>query len=88
MENDREVCRLDVTGENIVITSGKHSNAADVIHFDIFGSRLVTVDRIDDGITRPRDTIRIWKFDTSRWIQETYIARSHVGIISHMLLIR
>ena len=87
MENDKDVCRLDVTGENIVLTSGTHSNAAEVEHVTIFGDRMVTVDRIDDGFTRPRDTIRIWKFEGT-WRQESYIDRSHVGIITHVRMTR
>jgi len=87
VENDRQVSGIEVTGENIVITSGSHSNASQVVLFDILVNRMVTVDRNDDGFTRPRDTIRIWNFEGQSWIQTAYIDRSHVGIISHIQLI-
>jgi hypothetical protein len=82
------VYRIDVTNENIVITSGTHSNAAEVVLFDIKGERMITVDRIDDKFTQPRDTIRIWKYEGDKWMQETYITRSHVGTITNVMLIR
>ena len=77
-----------MTDENLVITSGTHSNAAQVVLVDSMGDKMVTVERKDDGFTRPRDTIRIWKYEAERWNQKAYIDRSHVGIISHVQLMR
>jgi len=86
IETDRAVSVVDVTDENLVITSGTHSNAAQVVLVDSMGDKMVTVERKDDGFTRPRDTIRIWKYEAERWHQRAYIDRSHVGIISHVQL--
>jgi len=53
---------------------------------------MVTVDRMDDGVTRPRDIVRVWSRDTKsgsnvEWIEDVYIERAHISAVTDIKII-
>ena len=53
---------------------------------------MVTVDRMDDGVTRPRDIVRVWSRDTKsgsnvEWIEDVYIERAHISAVTDINII-
>jgi NET1-associated nuclear protein 1 (U3 small nucleolar RNA-associated protein 17) len=92
LATDHCVAAVDVTKQNVIIATGSMSNAANVTKVEIKGNRMVTVDRMDDGVTRPRDIVRVWSRDTKsgsnvEWIEDVYIERAHISAVTDIKII-
>ena len=94
LSRDKNSALVDVTGQNLIIAAGQMSSASNIVKVTIKDNLMITVDSNDDMMTKPRDTIRIWRRkpedktqDTAHWKQDTYIERSHVSLISDIKII-